>query len=72
MNTKGIGLGLVISRLIVGKFGGIIDFYSKPQKGSTFFYTIKVQSSGLHLQSEVTNARQTSQFLQSLSEDEDD
>ena len=29
INTNGIGLGLVISKLIVTKFGGIIDFFSK-------------------------------------------
>ena len=28
INTQGIGLGLVISRLIVGKFDGEIDFIS--------------------------------------------
>jgi signal transduction histidine kinase len=28
INTNGIGLGLVISKLIVNKFGGIIDFIS--------------------------------------------
>jgi signal transduction histidine kinase len=26
INTNGIGLGLVISKLIVNRFGGIIDF----------------------------------------------
>lgn len=29
LNLKGIGLGLVISKLIVGKFQGYIDFISK-------------------------------------------
>jgi two-component system sensor histidine kinase KdpD len=28
INTNGIGLGLVISKLIVNKFGGTIDFIS--------------------------------------------
>jgi len=39
LNLKGIGLGLVISKLIVEKFSGCIDFISKFQHGSTFFYT---------------------------------
>ena len=39
LNTNGIGLGLVISKLIVNKFNGYIDFLSKYKKGSTFFYT---------------------------------
>ena len=39
INTNGIGLGLVISKLIVNKFDGYIDFLSKYRKGSTFFYT---------------------------------
>ena len=39
INTNGIGLGLVISKLIVNKFGGYIDFISKYKRGSTFFYT---------------------------------
>ena len=39
LNLKGIGLGLVISKLIVEKFTGYIDFISKFQHGSTFFYT---------------------------------
>ena len=39
VNTKGIGLGLVISKLIVKKFNGCIDFISKFKKGSTFFFS---------------------------------
>ena len=38
-NVKGIGLGLVISKMIVNKFGGEIDFVSKFKRGTTFFYT---------------------------------
>ena len=41
INTNGIGLGLVISKLIVTKFGGYIDFVSKHKKGSTFYYTFE-------------------------------
>lgn len=43
VNTNGIGLGLVISKLIVTKFNGYIDFVSKHKKGSTFFYTFETQ-----------------------------
>jgi signal transduction histidine kinase len=41
INTKGIGLGLVICKMIVEKFGGQIDFKTEYCKGSTFFYTFK-------------------------------
>ena len=44
INTNGIGLGLVISKLIVNKFNGYIDFVSKPKKGSTFFYTFEIEN----------------------------
>ena len=44
INTEGIGLGLVISKLIVSKFNGKIDFKSKWKKGSTFFFSIQTQS----------------------------
>ena len=43
INTNGIGLGLVISKLIVNKFNGYIDFVSKYKKGSTFFYTFETR-----------------------------
>ena len=43
INTNGIGLGLVISKLIVNKFNGYIDFVSKHKKGSTFFYTFETE-----------------------------
>ena len=44
INTNGIGLGLVISKLIVNKFNGYIDFVSKHKKGSTFFYTFETNN----------------------------
>lgn len=43
ISTKGIGFGLVISKLLVQKFNGEIDFYSKKKKGSTFFFTFELQ-----------------------------
>ena len=39
MNTQGIGLGLVISKLIVEKFGGKINFLSEYGEGTTVYYT---------------------------------
>ena len=38
-----IGLGLFISKQIVELYGGNIDFYSEPNKGSTFIFTIDVE-----------------------------
>lgn len=39
MNTRGIGLGLVISKQIVESFGGQIDFKSKFGRGSMFVFS---------------------------------
>jgi len=44
MNTKGIGLGLVISKKIVESYGGKIGFKSKWQKGSTFGFRIQLEN----------------------------
>ena len=41
-STKGIGLGLSISNMIVKKFNGVIDFTSEIGKGSTFFFTFEL------------------------------
>lgn len=43
VNTKGIGLGLVISKKIVENFGGMIGFKSKWQKGSNFGFTMQLE-----------------------------
>ena len=42
INTKGIGLGLFISKQIAEQFNGQINFISKYGKGSTFFYSFEV------------------------------
>ena len=39
INTQGIGLGLVISKLLVHKFNGEINFMSKHKNGSTFYFS---------------------------------
>ena len=43
-NTKGIGIGLVISELIVHQFDGEITFKSEPGVGSKFTFTIKLNN----------------------------
>ena len=43
INSKNIGLGLVISKLIVEKFNGSISFISKFKKGSSFTYSIEIE-----------------------------
>ena len=42
VNTKGIGLGLVISKMIVEKFGGKLNFLSEYGKETTFCYTFPI------------------------------
>ena len=43
INTKGIGLGLVISKLIVNHFGGDIRFESKVGEGSKFSFNFMTE-----------------------------
>ena len=44
MNVNGIGLGLMISQLIVEKFEGVVSFESEEGKGSIFSFTFKLLS----------------------------
>ena len=43
INVGGIGLGLVISKMIVNKFNGQIDFASIYKEGTTFYFTFEHQ-----------------------------
>ena len=43
-NTSGIGLGLMISDKLVTEFGGKFDLSSEEGVGSTFSFTIKLES----------------------------
>jgi signal transduction histidine kinase len=44
LNTNGIGLGLMISKLIVEKFDGNIMFVSEKDVGSKFTFTFKLKN----------------------------
>ena len=41
--TQGIGLGLVISKMIVQKFNGKISFKSKYNHGSEFMFSFEIE-----------------------------
>jgi K+-sensing histidine kinase KdpD len=43
VNTRGIGLGLVISKKIVEMFDGDIGFISKWEQGSTFGFKVGIE-----------------------------
>ena len=40
---KGLGLGLVISKMIVKEFEGTIDLISKFEQGTCFYFTFKLE-----------------------------
>jgi signal transduction histidine kinase len=43
MNSKGIGLGLAISKKIINQFGGEIKVKSDAGEGSTFIFTMQLE-----------------------------
>ena len=44
LNSCDIGLGLIISELIVKRFGGKVSFVSIPDEGSTFTFNFELYS----------------------------
>ena len=48
LNVNGIGLGLMISQLIVKKFDGNVTFDSQEGEGSTFCFTFKLETNEIH------------------------
>lgn len=45
--TGGLGLGLVLSRLLVSLMGGTIEFKSDPNYGATFWFVIPLEGSSI-------------------------
>jgi signal transduction histidine kinase len=43
VNVEGIGLGLCISKQIVERFKGKMGFFSKENKGTTFYFTFEIE-----------------------------
>jgi two-component system aerobic respiration control sensor histidine kinase ArcB len=44
MNTNGVGLGLFICKQLLEQFQGKITVKSKVNKGTSFFFTFKIES----------------------------
>lgn len=42
LNSKGVGLGLYISKMIVQQFNGQVDVQSQPSAGSNFTFSFKL------------------------------
>lgn len=42
MNKHGIGLGLVIAKMVTNEFGGDMNFTSQEGEGSQFFFNFKI------------------------------
>jgi K+-sensing histidine kinase KdpD len=49
MNTKGVGLGLYITKMIVGTFGGVVSVNSEQGKGSRFNLNFKLSDNTINL-----------------------
>ena len=60
VNTNGIGLGLVISKLIVSKFNGIIDFKSTFGQGSSFYFSFEIENINDELENSLSNSKSIS------------
>lgn len=43
-SIDGIGIGLVICKMIVEKFNGVIGFKSKDTKGTEFYFTFELKN----------------------------
>ena len=41
--TRTVGLGLCISKMIVGKFNGTISFFTEFKKGSSFYFNFDLE-----------------------------
>ena len=69
INTTGIGLGLVMSKMIVQKFNGYIDFVSEHKNGSSFFYTFETKDNGQGILPLIQQEQQKPWTFEDLNED---
>ena len=69
MNTRGIGLGLVISKDIAEQFGGSIGFISQWGKGSTFSFRMNLENDLVDMQPEEFKFISPEEELLQLQED---
>ena len=42
-NNDQIEIGLIVAKQIIHKFGGKFDFFSEPNKGSTFVFSFDLE-----------------------------
>ena len=72
INTKGIGLGLVICKKIVQKFNGSIAFLSEFEQGTTFFFNFETRKPDLIKPKEKQKVRQLREIKSAQQEERPD
>ena len=72
VNLKGIGLGLVMCKMIVEKFDGGVHFESEQGHGSVFTFRFKLEKDTKEIKDESDSDEEDSHSLRSDSEEEEE